>query len=64
LSLPTAVSAILIRHLDKTEAARPAGFPILDQHHVANGSILLENLANTLLVEREGQIAYVKLRHF
>jgi hypothetical protein len=56
--------AVLVRHLDEAEAARPARLSILDQYHFTDRAVLLEDFAYTLFVERERKISNVELCHF
>ena len=64
IELPHRRIAVLIRHLNEAESARPARLSILDQYHLTDRAILLEDFANSLLIETERKITNVELCHF
>src|SRR6185312_15890612 len=54
---------LALRHLDETEAAWPAGFPIVDELDRFHLAVTLEQCFHVLLGGIEGQIAHVDRRH-
>src|SRR6185369_15928726 len=48
-----------LRHVDETEAARLAGFAVIDELHRIDLAVTLEEAANVLLCRVEGEIPHV-----
>src|SRR5690606_21227205 len=51
------------RHLNETEAARPAGLAIVDQGNGFHRAVLLEQLTHLGLIRRKRQVAHIDLCH-
>jgi hypothetical protein len=56
-------SRIRTRHFDEAEAARTAGFAIVDQRHRFNGAVSSEQFTYLRFVSRERQVANIDLCH-
>ncbi len=50
-------------HVDETEAARLASFPVIDQFDRIDFSMTLEEASDVLLCGVEGEVPYVDRRH-
>ncbi len=51
------------RHFDEAEAARTAGFAIVDERHGLDGTVFFEQRTHILFCRGERQIANVDFRH-
>jgi hypothetical protein len=56
-------SRIRTRHFDEAEAARTAGFAIVDQRHRFNGAVSSEQFTYLRFVSRKRQVANIDLCH-
>jgi hypothetical protein len=56
-------SRIGTRHFHEAEAARTAGFAIVDQRHRFNGAMSSEHFTHLVFVSRKRQVAYIDLCH-